>query len=176
MALFHFSEDPSIACFHPRSVAARPDSEPMVWAIDEEHAPHYYLPRDCPRVILWPSERATAEAMERFFAHSHARCIMAIESGWLDRVRQAQIYRYTLPMEHFTTQDDSAGYYVSRESVTPIEVAPVGDLLEAICGAGIELRLTPSLWPLRHAVVNSSLEFSIIRMRNAQPETEFLKS
>jgi hypothetical protein len=148
----------------------------MVWAIDEEHAPHYYLPRDCPRVILWPSERATAEAMERFFAHSHARCIMAIESGWLDRVRQAQIYRYTLPMEHFTTQDDSAGYYVSRESVTPIEVAPVGNLLEAICGAGIELRLTPSLWPLRHAVVNSSLEFSIIRMRNAQPETEFLKS
>jgi hypothetical protein len=176
MALFHFSEDPSITCFHPHLVASKPNSEPMVWAIDEEHAPHYYLPRDCPRVICWPGERSTDEDLERFFAHTQARCIMAVESDWLDRVQEAQIYRYTLPADSFVGQDNTAGYYVSRESVTPIDVAPMGALLEAICGAGIELHLTPSLWPLRHAVVNSSLEFSIIRMRNAQPEAEFLKS
>lgn len=175
MALFHFSEDPSIACFHPRPVVSKPDSEPLVWAIDEEHAPHYYLPRDCPRVIYRPGERSTPQDVERLFTRTQARCIIAIESGWLARVRQTSIYRYTLPVDPFIEQDGSAGYYVSRESVTPIEVAPVGDLLEAICGAGIELRLTPSLWPLRHAVVNSSLEFSIIRMRNAQPEFESLK-
>jgi hypothetical protein len=33
----------------------------------------------------------------------------------------------------------------------------------------VELRITPSLWPLRDAVAGSTLEFSISRMRNAQP-------
>ena len=49
MNLFHFSEDPSIARFEPRSRSDDPDELPFVWAIDEEHAPHYYFPRDCPR-------------------------------------------------------------------------------------------------------------------------------
>ncbi|MEN9566251.1 MAG: hypothetical protein RLZZ69_1447, partial [Cyanobacteriota bacterium] len=35
----------------------------------------------------------------------------------------------------------------------------------------IELRLLPSLWQLHDAVVNSTLEFSSIRMKNAQPKT-----
>jgi hypothetical protein len=32
-----------------------------------------------------------------------------------------------------------------------------------------ELRFVPSLWPLRDAVVESSLQLSFIRMRNALP-------
>jgi hypothetical protein len=35
--------------------------------------------------------------------------------------------------------------------------------------AGIELRVTPNLWPLWDRVVSSSLEFSGIRLRNAEP-------
>ena len=42
---------------------------------------------------------------------------------------------------------------------------PIGELL----GREVELRFVPSLWPLRDAVVASSLEFSLIRMRNALP-------
>jgi hypothetical protein len=49
MKLYHFSEDPHIAVFEPRAPTARPEVEPLVWAIDEWHAPMYYLLRECPR-------------------------------------------------------------------------------------------------------------------------------
>jgi hypothetical protein len=49
-----------------------------------------------------------------------------------------------------------------------LERLEVGDLLERPVMAGIELRLLPNLWPLWDRVVASSLEFSGIRLRNAQ--------
>jgi hypothetical protein len=42
---------------------------------------------------------------------------------------------------------------------------PVSELLQR----GVKLRIVPNLWPLRDAVVASSLQFSMIRMRNALP-------
>ena len=42
---------------------------------------------------------------------------------------------------------------------------PVSELLTR----GVDLRVLSNLWSLRDAVVASSLQFSIIRMRNAQP-------
>jgi hypothetical protein len=39
----------------------------------------------------------------------------------------------------------------------------------ALLGRGVELRFVPNLWPLRDAVVSSTLRFSLIRMRNALP-------
>ncbi len=44
MPLSHFSEDPTIARFVLRPPLARPTVEPLVWAIDEWHAPLYFLP------------------------------------------------------------------------------------------------------------------------------------
>lgn len=38
MPLYHFSEEPDIEVFEPRSPAHRPEAEPLVWAIDEWHA------------------------------------------------------------------------------------------------------------------------------------------
>ena len=63
-----------------------------------------------------------------------------------------------------------AGYHVSTEAVTPLSVDPVGDRLDRLAASGIELRLTPSLWPLREALVTSSMGFSMIRLRNAASE------
>ena len=54
MPLYHFSEDPTIERFVPRAPLARPEVEPLVWAIDEWHQPIYFVPRDCPRVCFWP--------------------------------------------------------------------------------------------------------------------------
>jgi len=42
---------------------------------------------------------------------------------------------------------------------------PIGELL----ARGVELRFVRSLWHLRDSVVASSLQFSLIRMRNALP-------
>ena len=47
--LYHFSEDPSIERSAPHVPSSNPTQAPAVWAIDEDHAPLYWFPRDCPR-------------------------------------------------------------------------------------------------------------------------------
>lgn len=167
--MLHFSEDPTITVFDPRRNVAHPEQPARVWAIDEEHAPLYYFPRDCPRVAVWALPTSLAGDVARFLAHTDARWVIAIESAWLDRIRRTRLYAYRLPADSFSCVDP-AGFYTSRETVAPSGVEPVGDLLNRLVEARVELRLTPSLWPLYHAVIGSSLHFSIIRMRNAQPE------
>jgi hypothetical protein len=149
--------------------ATRPEVEPLVWAIDEEHAPLYWFPRDCPRVTFWPGPETARETVERFFAHTDARRIHAIEAAWLERVQACELYAYRLDPVSFAPRDDADGHWVSREVVEPLGVEPVGDLLARHVRARIELRVTPSLWPLHDAVAASDLRFSMVRMRNAAP-------
>jgi len=59
--------------------------------------------------------------------------------------------------------------YVSRKAVAPWGVTPITDVLMELTRRDVELRVMPSLWPLHDAVVASTLQFSIIRMRNAAP-------
>ena len=69
--------------------------------------------------------------------------------AWLDRIRSTALYRYTMPPEPFAqVADDSAGHWISRQAVEPLAVEPMGDLLTAIARESVELRITPSLWPL----------------------------
>ena len=170
--LYHFSEEGDIARFTPRTLATRPGLPAAVWAIDEAHAPLYWLPRDCPRVAFWALPTSTAEDRARFLGQTAARMVLAIEAGWLDRVRQAKLFAYHLPGESFGMPEEGGpGYRISRTAVTPLRVEPVGDLIGRILGRGIELRLTPSLWPLYHALLPATLHYSMIRMRNATPDT-----
>src|SRR2546425_10174985 len=94
LRLYHFSEDPAIARFGPHVPATQPDAPPLVWAIDEEHAPHYLFPRDCPRVCLWIGPGTTSADRDRLFGVTRARKIIAIASSWLERVRVATLYAY----------------------------------------------------------------------------------
>jgi hypothetical protein len=166
--LFHYSEEPDIRVFAPRPVASNPESEPLVWAIDAAHSPLYFFPRDCPRVAYWALPTSTPEDIERFLGHTAARWVIAIEGAWLERIRTTQVYAYRLPPDTFVSLRDH-GCHVSRETVTPFSVEPVGDLLTRLRDAGVELRITPSLWPLRSALLDATLHFSMIRMRNATP-------
>jgi hypothetical protein len=168
LRLFHFSEDPAIVRFEPRLLPTS-NGEAVVWAIDEERAPLYLLPRDCPRVCFYAKPDSLREDVERFLGHTTARLVIAVESGWLDRIRSAQLFRYLLPANDFALVDSGAGYYVAHRAIEPLAVEPVGDLLEALTAANVEVRITPSLWPLHDAVAASSLHFSMIRMRNALP-------
>ncbi len=97
---------------------------------------------------------------------------MAIEAGWLPRVQHERLWCYTLPAATFEPVDEGAGYYVSREAVVPLRVREMDDLLGELVKHDVELRVMPSLWRLRDAVVDSTLQYSIIRMRNAQPREE----
>lgn len=166
--LYHFSEEPDIRTFRPRPSAVLPDRPPVVFAIDEEHAAHYYFPRDCPRVIYWKSPGTTEADMRELFAHTAADKVIAVESRWLDRIRNVKLYRYTFPASSFTMTDGTAGYYVSEQEIEPVAVEPVTDLIgKLLDDPRLELRFMPNLYPLRNRVIASTADFSIIRFRNA---------
>lgn len=169
--LYHFSENPEIHIFAPRHPAGRDDERAVVWASDAHHAPHYYVPRDCPRICV-EAGRETAESdVEKFFGLSGVRRMIAVEAGWYSRIRDGKLYRYVFHPEGFELLDSNAGYYVSPHPVTPIAVEPMDDLIGAIVGADIELRVMPSLMRLKEQVLASTLHYSMIRMRNAVPDT-----
>jgi len=161
MLFYHFSEDPNIEVFHP--------IDGKVWAIDEEHAVNYYFPRDCPRIIFSKSEHMTEDDLSRFFGHTSANTIIAVESRWFEVIRHATLYKYTFHEEGFELLDETAGYYISSKTIEPINVEPMQNLLDHIVQKGVELRITPNLYPLRDAIMASSIDdFSIIRFRNAR--------
>jgi hypothetical protein len=171
-ALFHVSEQSGIARFEPRP-APSPASGlegSMVWAVDGAHLHNYLLPRDCPRVTFYALPASMPEDVARLLAGTDAAYVVAIESCWLPVVLQTRLYLYELPPETFSAIDPGAGYYISREPVAPRAVTQIDDLLGALLRHNVELRVMPSLWKLRDAVVASTLQFSIIRMRNALPQ------
>jgi hypothetical protein len=172
MLLYHFSEEPGITRFEPRSPLARPEVAPLVWAIDEWHAPMYFLPRECPRACFWPGPQTTPKDRARWFTGIDARMVIAIESAWLEALRSTTLYRYTMPGATFTSSDDNSGHWTSRVPVTPTAVQPVGDLLSALAAADVELRLIASLVGHWREVVQSTLSFSGTRLRNATGFTD----
>jgi hypothetical protein len=155
--LWHFSEDPSITVFAP--------VEEFVWAIDTRHAPTFWFPRDCPRACAWASPTTSAADLERFFGWTSSRRIHVIEQAWLPAVQACSLYAYRLPEDSFSPHS-VGGYWVSSSTVAPLEVVEVGDLLARHAAAGIELRISPSVWPWWTDVVSSTLDFSGSRLRN----------
>lgn len=174
MRLFHFSDDPGITRFVPRPVATpsvRPPGRewlngPLVWAIDEPHAPMYLFPRDCPRILMWPVASTTAGDRERWLGGTAARIVAFVEEAWRERLGAASIHRYELPSPTFEDLGD-AGMHVSRVAVEPIGLVTVHDLPAALAASGTELRVVESLSPLR-AAWGSSLHVSGIRLRHAK--------
>jgi hypothetical protein len=172
--LFHFSERPDIERFEPRPVDVpsprAPGMEwlngPLVWAIDEWHQPLYLFPRDCPRILIWPTAASTAADRTAWFGASEARMIAHIERGWLERFASGRIHRYELPAGRFEPLDD-AGMHVARTAVEPLAVEAIDDLPAALAAAGTELRVLDRLAPLRPAFA-SSLHASGIRLRNSR--------
>jgi len=170
--LFHFSEAGDIAVFTPRQVtvpAARPPgmawlNGPLVWAVDDWRQPMYLFPRDCPRILIWPTEETTDADRDRYWERGEARMLAYVEQRWLDRLKRATIFRYVLPRESFTYVE--AGMWVSRESVTPAQVATLSDLPRRLAELDVELRSVPDLRTLK-PLWGTSLHVSGIRLRNA---------
>jgi uncharacterized protein DUF6886 len=161
--LFHISEQPGIERFEPRVPDA--GGEAVVWAIDEIRLRNYLVPRDCPRVTYYAGPKTTRMDVERFLGSSEA--VVAIERGWFERLRSCRLYCYEMPAATFECADSCAGYFVSRLPVVPTGVRVVDDPISELLWRGVALRIVPTLWPLRDAVVASTLQFSMIRMRNA---------
>jgi hypothetical protein len=184
-ALWHVSEEDALTRFEPRpfgghgltrrddgSIVAMPKAEggdPLVWAVDTRHLPLYWFPRDCPRGTFWARPETSDADVEQFLDGDRARRVHAIESVWLDGVRDARVFAYRMPDATFRRHETVGGYWVSPAAVEALERIELGDLLARHADAGIELRVVPTILPLWDRVVASTLEFSGMRLRNAGP-------
>lgn len=168
--LFHVSEEPGIARFEPRPPPSLDSgvTGDAVWAVDEDHLPNYLLPRDCPRVTYTSAPETTPDDAARYFEGAKAKRIIAVEEAWKQRILDTALYIYDMPDADFSLVDRSAGYYIARSAVTPLDVREIRDPISEIASRDCVLRFVSELWPLRDAVVASSLDYSIIRMRNAK--------
>jgi hypothetical protein len=155
-ALWHVSEDATIERFVPL--------EELVWAIDTRHLPLYWFPRDCPRATFWATSETSDDDVERWLDGDRTRRVHVIESAWLEQMRTTRVVAYRLPESGFEPEDR---FWVTRETVEPLELVELGDLLTRHAEARIELRVAPALYPLWDSVVASTLDFSGIRLRNA---------
>jgi hypothetical protein len=167
-ALWHVSEDPTIARFAPHRARTALTDEARVWAVDTRHLPLYWFPRDCPRCTFWAGQRTSDADVARFVEGRPGLRVHVIEEDWFERVRDAKLYLYGLPVESFIEDRETAGYWTSGTTVDPLEMVAIDDLVGRHAAAGIVLRTAANLWPLWDAVVGSTLEFSGIRLRNAQ--------
>jgi hypothetical protein len=158
------SEDPTIEVFHPHQSELHALDEPLVWAVDTHYQWLYWFPRDCPRACFEANGDTTDEDVERWLDGDRSRRVGVIESAWLDRFRSAHVYAYRLPPDTFEPWDK---FFVSRETVAPLELVELGDLLERHAEHGNELRVAPALYPLWDNVIETTLDFSGIRLRNA---------
>jgi hypothetical protein len=169
--VLHFSEDPTITGFAPHVAATAQQPEAYVWAVDAEQAPSYWFPRRCPRVLTFPGPRTTVEDRERFLGPGGGERVHVIEYGWLEAMRTVRLYAYRLPAMPFRPFGRPCPHaMVAKSAVTPLaRPEPVGDLFAVHAAAGIQLRVLPNLWAFVDAVAASSMEFSGIRLRNADP-------
>lgn len=162
--LWHVSEDPAIEVFAPHHNELHALDEPLVWAVDSRHQWLYWFPRDCPRATWCAGEDTNDEDVERWLEGDRSRRVAVIETGWLVRMRTVGLYAYRLPSEAFEPWDK---FFVSRETVVPLGLVELGDLLARHAEAGNELRIAPSLYPLWDRAIETTLDFSGIRLRNA---------
>ncbi len=165
MRLFHVSEEPGIVRFEPRPNYRLQGR--MVWAVDEAHLANFLTPRACPRIGFRRGPDTTEADAARFLGEADR--VLAFEAAWLERVKACALTIYELPIGTFEPENRTAGYWISYAGVTPLRSWTEGDLMRALAEAGAEVRVLESFWPLRDAVANSSLEFSIIHQDRAEP-------
>lgn len=171
MRLYHVSEEADIKVFEPR-IPTRTELDqntPLVWAVNEDCLQNFLMPRDCPRVTFYAHQNSKQSEIERYIGNNEISSVIAIEHGWFDRMMNTTLYVYEFNPSGFVLQDEIAGYYVSTKTEIPIRVTKIDHLFDALFERKVELRLVPSLWPIFDAVKDTSLGFSMCRMKNAQP-------
>lgn len=170
MRLFHVSEDPGITEFHPRPSPQFYESiqEDVVFAISQEMLHNYLLPRDCPRVTYYANAGSAVEDVRKFIGNSNSKYIINVEECQRTAILQTKLYLYEFAHHDFELLDESAGYYISYKSVIPLKVIQIKNIPEELKKYDVELRYHSQLKQLAENISDSSLQYSIIRLRNAR--------
>jgi hypothetical protein len=168
--VLHFTEDPTQTRFVPHVAATARQPEPYVWACDYDSSPSYWFPRQCPRAMAWVTPDTTEEDRERIIGPGGGLRVHAVEYGWLERIRTAELYAYRFDARDFRPFGDPVHAHVAKTEV--VSLGPperVGDLFALYEEADIQLRVLPTLLPFWDQVITTTLGFSGIRLRNARP-------
>lgn len=170
MKLYHVSEESGLQVFIPRpSPQYYPDIiGDVVFAVNETMLHNYLLPRECPRVTYYAKTDSAYNDIKKFIGKSDKKYIIIIEPGWLEILKKTVLYLYEFDQGNFEILDEGAGYYISYKPEKPINIIKVDDLSGEINNRNAELRTTDGLRQLTELVKNSTLQFSIIRLRNAK--------
>ena len=173
MKLFHVSEESDIAEFVPRLRSKYRESDMekgLVWALNERCLPNFLTPRDCPRVTYHARETATEYDILKFFSSSQRHCV-AIENAWYERMTKTNLYIYEFEATNFYRHGgDESGYYVSEQTEIPISITRYDDLFGELFKRNVEVRILDNLRDLGESVKQSTLNWSLCRMINAQPK------
>jgi hypothetical protein len=164
--LYHFSEDGSIERFTPRPAPSNPGGLPGIRVVDAVHAPSYWFPRRCPRVFVWADNADQQRSVNQVFGTDAAR-LCAVESSWLDQIREATVYCYEFDPGPFVS-DDMPGHYVAPQEVPVVRRGVLGDVLALMASSDVELRITPRLGPLTDLVLRSGVQFRFMNLRGAR--------
>ena len=160
--LLHFSEDPAIQRFVPHVPATNPEQPPMVWTIDDAHAPLFWFPRDCPRITFWAEDGRPADGL----GATTSRRVHAIEDRWSERVRTCELFVYRFDPVGFAPWPEADGYWVSTGEHVADRRGPGRRSARAPPRAIDRAPRLPDLRPLRDAVIASGYRFSMCRMAN----------
>lgn len=172
--LFHISEEANIQTFIPKPSPSHYDqiTGDVVFAISGELLHNYLLPRECPRVTFYAGPNTSQADKDQFLSSSDVKHVIAVEQKWLPAIQHSKLYCYEFPAYTFLLLDECAGYYISYQQVNPIAVKRIDNVLEELFKRNIELRLLPNLHHLAAEVAKSSLNISIIRLRNAASKSQ----
>lgn len=169
--IYHISEDGRITTFKPRPSPSQFEGlkDDVVFGIEERLLHNYLLPRDCPRVTFYAGANTSAEDRQLFMHTATAGYVVVIEAAWLPVVKQTTLFCYEFAPAPFILLDECAGYYVAFTEVKPTSVRRIDNILtELTRRQHVELRIVPTLLDIAEKVKASTLQFSLIRMRNAK--------
>lgn len=145
-----------------------------MYAIADTLLHNYLLPRDCPRICFCSTNKTLEFDKEKFFDKIQSDFVIAIEKKWYKRIQETTLYCYEFPLDDFILLDEEAGYYISYKRVTPIAMQPVNNLIKELQSRNVELLIKETLWTLAQEVSQSTLRYSLIRMRNAIPDVNII--
>lgn len=168
--MFHISEEQGIKVFIPRKSPQlyKQIKDDVVFAVSDKMLHNYLLPRDCPRVCFYTGEKTSEIDKMKFFGDSKNKFIINVEESWREAITKTKLYKYEFSSERFELLDENAGYYISYAIQIPVNITEVKDIFSELRERNVELRFLSFIIKLADEISNSTLDYSIIRLRNAK--------
>ena len=83
-------------------------------------------------------------------------------------MKDTTLYLYEFDISNFELQDEIAGYYVSKVPQIPKAKHQISNLFSELLTRNIVVRIVDDLWDIVDKIQSSTLNWSLIKMKNAK--------